>query len=254
MVKTAGAAIRGDREGGDGLLSVPSVSARPVVSCFTKLTAVGPRSLIASFAVLVFCVVAPPPVGAQQQRTDPDASSPAGVIYEIPFDTARKDAAPKESRSGANRDRTKKASNNSSATVGAGGPTSGSGDGGTGAGMTPASGATRSGAGGDTSSSGAGGGSSAGKSSSNSAATGSAPSNPNVGTSIHSENGFGSSSRVPGVAASTAHADEPPPSVLQADASSSSSAPGFTYGLLVIMLIVGGWIGLAAGRALRVSH
>jgi hypothetical protein len=40
------------------------------------------------------CACIPAVATAQAQRTDPDATSPAGVIYEIPFDHARKDAAP----------------------------------------------------------------------------------------------------------------------------------------------------------------
>jgi hypothetical protein len=54
-------------------------------------------SLIA--VTLMFLLVGSGPAGAQvtKQRTDPDASSPAGVIYAIPLDSARQDAAPARS-------------------------------------------------------------------------------------------------------------------------------------------------------------
>jgi hypothetical protein len=38
---------------------------------------------------------------AQDPRNDPAAGSPAGVVYEIPLDTARRDAAPRLVRGGA---------------------------------------------------------------------------------------------------------------------------------------------------------
>jgi hypothetical protein len=182
-------------------------------------------SLIASFALLVVCLAAPP-VSAQQQRTDPDASSPAGVIYEIPFDTARKDAAPKKARSTKDEPSSDDSSGQTTAAGAAG--SSGSGGGGNG-------------------DSGGGGGSGGG--SGDAAAT----DNPNVGTSIHSENGFGSSSMVPGVAGATVGGDGPPSSALRSESSSSNTSPLATYGLLVILALVGGWIGLAASRGLRTS-
>jgi hypothetical protein len=43
-------------------------------------------------AVLLVCLTAPTPAGAQSG--DPEAGSPSGVIYEIPLDNARRDAAP----------------------------------------------------------------------------------------------------------------------------------------------------------------
>src|SRR4051812_14595997 len=64
------------------------------------------------------------------QRTDPDASSPAGVIYEIPLDTARRDGAPSAKA------KTSKGSKSQSGTS----SSSGSGSGGGGGGGTSGSG------------------------------------------------------------------------------------------------------------------
>jgi hypothetical protein len=99
------------------------------------------------------------------QRTDPQAGSPAGVIYQIPLDTGRRDAAPV-------------------LPVGRrGGGSSGQGAGA--AGNSPGAGSPSPGT------------SAAGESASSSApAGGGTPSDP---SSIHSENGFGSASAVPGV-------------------------------------------------------
>jgi hypothetical protein len=224
MTNTAGAAMSGDRGGGVRLSTSSEIVCR-AASCCSTLAAVSRASLIASFAFVVVCLAAPP-VSAQQQRTDPDASSPAGVIYEIPFDTARKDAAPKKARATAD-DGSGDQQNNGTSSAGAAG-TSGSGGGGNG--DSGASGATAS-----------------------TGSSGSSSENPNVGTSIHSENGFGSSSRVPGVAGATVGTDGPPSSALHSDSSSSTTSPAVTYGLLLILLVVGGWIGLAASRGLRTS-
>jgi hypothetical protein len=104
------------------------------------------------------------------QRTDPKANSPAGVIYQIPLDSARRDAAPVlpvGSHPGGG-----DSAGGSSSTGG------GSGSSGTGSGS---------------SSSGAVGGKSASADPPEGGGTASNPS------SIHSENGFGSSSQVPGV-------------------------------------------------------
>jgi hypothetical protein len=107
------------------------------------------------------------------QRTDPKANSPAGVIYQIPLDSGRRDAAPVlpvGSRPGGS---------------GGSGGSAGSGSSGSG------SAASRSSGGGPQAPTGGA------KSASATAANGGGtPSNP---SSIHSENGFGSSSQVPGV-------------------------------------------------------
>jgi hypothetical protein len=96
------------------------------------------------------------------QRTDPKATSPAGVIYQIPLDSGRRDAAPV-------------------LPVGSRptGPGGGSGGGGSGVGASHGVVAD-------------------GSQSASTAAPdgGGTPSNP---SSIHSANGFGSSSQVPGV-------------------------------------------------------
>ena len=113
------------------------------------------RPHLLSVAVLAVSAAGPAPASAQ--TGDPEAGSPSGVIYEIPLDNARRDAAP--TRTGG----------------GKGGGTSGSG-------------------GGTTSGSGSGSGSGAG---------GVTTANGTV-SPIHSENGFGSSSAVPGVAAAVA--------------------------------------------------
>ena len=97
------------------------------------------------------------------QRTDPSASSPAGVIYQIPLDSARRDAAP---------------------VLPVGSRKNGSGGGGAGGGT---------GSGGGSNPPDGGGGSGRGASASEGGGTAGNPS------SIHSENGFGSSSQVPGV-------------------------------------------------------
>jgi hypothetical protein len=200
---------------------------------------------ISAFAAVVVAGL-PSPVSAQQaQRTDPDASSPAGVIYEIPFDSARKDAAPKSARgSGSNASGNSGSSQGSSsgaagaAGSGGGGSDGTGGSGGSGTGGAQGAGADANGGGG-----GAGGGSSSASADA---------SNPNVGTSIHSENGFGSSSQVPGVAGATVQGDGPPSSALRAATAATDASPAGTYGLLAVVTLVGGWIGVAASRGLRV--
>ena len=110
------------------------------------------------------------PVGASAQETqqpsDPEADSPSGVVYELPFDRARRDAAPRRGerngrrRGGADRD-------------------GGRGDGG---------------AGGQTD-----GGSGGGPEGQTDGDSGGGPAPGRDPTSIRSENNFGSSSRVPGL-------------------------------------------------------
>jgi hypothetical protein len=124
------------------------------------------------------------------QRTDPGANSPAGVIYQIPLDSARREAAPVlpvGSRPGG----------------GGGGTTGSSANIGAGSGSAGAASSASSGAGDSASSGRTSGDSASGAGSAvaqNASATspddGGTPTNP---SSIHSENGFGSSSQVPGV-------------------------------------------------------
>ena len=118
------------------------------------------------------------------QRTDPKAESPAGVIYQIPLDSARRDAAPVLPTG-------RRADSASGTSAGAGGP--GSGAGGAGGSSTASDPAGSSG----------GGTHDAGAAASASSATGSGGPETDQGTpqdpsSIHSENGFGSASQVPG--------------------------------------------------------
>src|SRR4051812_49728351 len=80
-------------------------------------------SLLTS-TLLVLCI--PSSSFGGVQRTDPDASSPAGVIYEIPLDTARRDGAPSAKA------KTSKGSKSQSGTSSSSGSGSGGGGGGTG--------------------------------------------------------------------------------------------------------------------------
>jgi hypothetical protein len=133
--------------------------------------------------------------GQVAPRTDPQAESPAGVIYQIPLDSARRDAAPVLP----SRRRDDGAS--SSASTGPGGPSAGSGgagDGGasSGAGNAASNGSGSSASSGGTGSSSAGAGGRAAALSASADAGGGTAQNP---SSIHSENGFGSASQVPGV-------------------------------------------------------
>jgi hypothetical protein len=189
-------------------------------------------SLIVSFAAIVvtFGIVAPS-ADAARQRTDPEASSPAGVIYEIPFDSARRDAAPQSARTGEGQDGT-------TGTDGSSSDDSGNG--------SDAAGAAAAGAGGPGGSDGSDG--SGGPDGSGAAAA----TDPNVGTSIHSENGFGSSSAVPGVAGETNGSDGPPTSALRTASTATDASPVGTYGMLAVVILVGGWIGVAAARGLRI--
>ena len=45
----------------------------------------------------------PAPASAQQRPSDPEANSPSGVTYELPFDRARRDAAPRSREDGPGR-------------------------------------------------------------------------------------------------------------------------------------------------------
>lgn len=106
------------------------------------------------------------------QRTDPKAASPAGVIYQIPLDSGRRDAAP---------------------VLPVGSQGKGSGGGAFGVGSSSGGGP----GGGPGPSAGGGARQLAGGTQSASAAEGGGT--PNNPSSIHSENGFGSSSQVPGL-------------------------------------------------------
>ncbi len=171
------------------------------------------------------------------QRTDPQAGSPAGVIYQIPLDTGRRDAAPvlPAGRRGGG-------SSGQGGGAAAGGPgTSGPGSGGPGTGG-PGGGSPGTGGSGTGSSSGGGPGtgSAAGESaSSGSSAGGGTPSDP---SSIHSENGFGSASAVPGVSPAGVRIGAGVPAVHTA----GSTFP--SYLLMVLIGVAAIAVGLIASR------
>ena len=136
------------------------------------------------------------------QRTDPSAESPAGVIYQIPLDSARRDAAP-VLPSG------RRDGGAGHSATGAAGPGAGAGDagsGGAGGARGGSTGGVGAGLGGSVSAGSTAGASrgSAGTGAGLRASSGSETAGGNGGTSqdpssIHSENGFGSSSQVPGL-------------------------------------------------------
>ena len=105
-----------------------------------------------SIAILVCALAGAVPGTAAAQSNDPSPDSPSGKVYELPFDSARKDAAPRHNGSGAP----------------SGGPVS----------------------------------------------------------SIHSDNGFGSSSTVPGTTAGTGTASEQNPASSQSSGGASTSSQG----------------------------
>jgi hypothetical protein len=168
--------------------------------------------------------------------TDPQANSPTGSTYAIPLDAARNDAAPRHRKNDA-------ASGGGGSGGGGGGSAAGGGGSGGGGGSAGGNGTGGGGSapGGAGNRSGGGGGSGAGGGSVNVAAS-----------SIHSENGFGSSSVVPGFRdrltgrAAAERANSP------VDAGSISSGfPGFV--LLFLLVLVGCVLGRMASRSLRRS-
>lgn len=190
------------------------------------------------------------------QFTDPNATSPAGAMYQIPLDTARQDAAPhghyyKSGSRGSGRAGGSSAGGTAAigAGIGAGGGggTSGGG-GGTGGSVGTGSGASV--GGGGTAASGRTG-SAGGALSSSAASTGAAPNTSDVlipggqpGSLVHSGNGFGSSSQVPGYSA--------PASIgFRAVGTDASDAP--VLAILLALLVVG--LGVFAGaRAWHVNR
>jgi hypothetical protein len=110
---------------------------------------------------------------SQAPQVDPNAQSPAGVIYQIPLDSARRDAAPVLP--------TGRRDDGAGGSIGAGGGSGGN-SGGSGGGSESAST-----------------GSSKDTQGASSDSSGNGPGTPQDPSSIHSENGFGSSSQVPGV-------------------------------------------------------
>lgn len=169
----------------------------------------------------------PPPI-----YVDPQANSPAGTIYAIPLDTARQDAAPHRRRgsSGGSKSNSKAGVLGAVGSGGSGG--SGGASGGGGSGGSGGSGAS----GGASSAGGSGGGSSGGSSSV--LVPGGQP-----GSLIHSSNGFGSSSKVPGLGA--------PASAGFRTLGGASNAPILAVLLALVVIALGV---VAGGRAWRLSR
>jgi cobalamin biosynthesis Mg chelatase CobN len=61
---------------------------------------VAPVGRLTSLTVIASCIFAIAPVAAQAAGlpSDPDAGSPSGTVYELPLDSARRDAAPRPSQ------------------------------------------------------------------------------------------------------------------------------------------------------------
>lgn len=186
----------------------------------------------------------PPGAHAASQRTDPTADSPAGAIYQIPLDTGRRDAAPLPGGRGGSSGH---GSGGAGAGAAVGGGFGGSGGSG-GAGGTGGTGTVRSASGGSGSGgAGGSGGSGApdgtgGTGGSHVAAKlpGGAPAN--NPSSIHSENGYGSSSKIPGL-------DAAAPVAAEGGSGGGSMVPAFA-----LLILVGGlaaWVGTSAARSVH---
>jgi len=212
------------------------------------------RVAILSAVSLLLAIPAPSSAQETQQPSDPEADSPSGVVYELPFDRARDDAAPRRRERS---DRRRAGSRQRDDRNGGRGEGGGDGDGGPG---------TEGGTGGGQSGDDSGGG---------------GPAPGRDPTSIRSENNFGSSSQVPGVddgagsrddrdgaAGDRASAEDgelgatsggggtdrggaasPDP----ASASTAGSSDTIVISLLGLILIVGAGLGVMAGRARRRS-
>lgn len=172
--------------------------------------------------------------GREPVRTDPQAGSPAGVIYAIPLDSGRRDAAP-VLPVGSRHD-----GPGGGAAAGGGGSSAGGGSGSGGASAASSSGGSGAGAGSGGSGVGASARGALAAESASAATTGAGtPSDP---SSIHSENGYGSSSQVPGVS----------PAALQIGAgvpaahTAGSTLP--SYLLMVLIGLAAVSVGLIASR------
>jgi hypothetical protein len=182
-------------------------------------------------------------VATGQVRTDPQAGSPAGVIYQIPLDSGRRDAAPVlpvGSRHGGS------AGGGAGGTGGGGPPTGSGGSSASGSGASETSGAQAGSAGagasatgGGAATSGAAGQGSGGESASVASTGEGTASDP---SSIHSENGFGSSSQVPGVSPAAAGIG----AGVVAAHTAGSTLPG--YLLIVLIALAAIAVGLLASR------
>lgn len=184
---------------------------------------------LAAFATTAAVASGPP----ASQATDPNANSPAGAIYSIPLDNARQDGAPH--------------GHSSSSGGGSGGGGGGTSGGGGGTGAPPSSGGTGSGGGGAT---GGGTGSSGGGSTPSSGSGSGNTSNAVLvpggqpGSLVHSSNGFGSSSSVPGL-------DAPASAGFRSVQTDASNAPLLAILLAVAVMLVGGFVGARSWQAAR---
>ncbi len=171
------------------------------------------------------------------QRTDPKAESPAGVIYQIPLDSARRDAAPvlptgkREDGTGGGAGGSGGGSGGQAGSPGASG---GGGANGSGGGASGGAGGSSAGTGGQR------GGNGAALSASGSASEGGGT--PQDPSSIHSENGFGSSSQVPGVSQAALRTG----AGVAAAQAAGSTLP--TYLLIVLIALAAIGMGVLATR------
>jgi hypothetical protein len=178
------------------------------------------------------------------QATDPSAGSPAGAVYSIPLDSARQDASP-HGHGGSSA-----GTGGSSGAGGGGGIIGGGGSGGSGGGTGSAGGGAGSAGGSGATGSSAGGSGGAGATGSGSASLTASKGTPVLvpggqpGSLVNSANGFGSSSRVPGVNA-------PPAAGLGVVQSNASSAPLLAVLLAGLVLVLGGYIGIRSWRGPR---
>jgi hypothetical protein len=190
-----------------------------------------PRMLRSPFLLAVVAtalLVAPAPASAQGTASDPGAETPSGHVYELPLDSARGDAAPKRSYAG-DADSSDSAGARDSGTSGSGRPAGGSG-------ATSGDGPRED--------------SPAGQDGADPAAGGSSDEEDeeHPTSAIRSENGFGSSSQVPGV-------DKPPaardaaPTVSAATVSDPSGLR--VYGLLALGVLLACGVGFASRTVRR---
>ena len=203
----------------------------PVTWCLTL--ARGPLRILAVFGALLATPVSASAHGGHVQPTDPSANSPAGVIYAIPLDTARQDAAPHFGAGSIPR-----SGGGTGSGLSSGGPgTSSFVQPGTSPSRGPGgeSGAAVKGAAGAHRSSGASPGQ-AGKGSAPVLVPGGEP-----GSLVHSANGYGSSPAVPAFG----HPASPGLGAVQ---SSSASGPLVAILLAAVVISVGGFVGVRAWR------
>lgn len=141
------------------------------------------------------------PTTASAQSSDPEEGSPPGVIYEIPVESGRDDAAPSRGDRGSQRGGSRGSGRGGSrGGSGSGGGSGSAGDSG-GAGVGSSSGGSGGGAGGSGGGDDSGDGGSADSSggASGASTSGASDGTDRDGSPLRSENGFGSSSQVPGL-------------------------------------------------------